>query len=217
VRFLKDSSDTHMVHSDLLVIDDQGDVLGRRPSAAFDLAEHLVENHIKQPTVFLRRAVIDDLGGVDERLHYVMDREFWLRIGSRYKTHYLKDRILANFRLCEGTKSYGQTPAFHAEWLRVLESRLKDSSLDNIPRATKLDALRQTRASLHFAHMLEATDLGKRVQVLRHFALAMAANWKLMFNPGTWLYLSHGVSGVPRDRLRKYHRQQRDPWAEHGQ
>lgn len=43
--------------------------------------------YIVQPSVFLRRQVIEEFGLIDENLHYAMDYEYWLRIGRKYPGH----------------------------------------------------------------------------------------------------------------------------------
>ena len=42
-----------------------------------------------QPSVFLRRRVIEAFGYIDERLQFGMDYEYWLRIGRKYPAHYV--------------------------------------------------------------------------------------------------------------------------------
>ena len=37
-----------------------------------------------QPSVFLRRRVLGEVGNLNTRLHYVMDWEYWIRIGLHY-------------------------------------------------------------------------------------------------------------------------------------
>jgi glycosyltransferase involved in cell wall biosynthesis len=63
-----------------------------------------VLNYISQPATFWRRSTTDELGLLDERLHYTMDYEYWLRIGRRYPLHSLP-QPLAAFRLYAGSKS----------------------------------------------------------------------------------------------------------------
>jgi len=41
-------------------------------------------NYICQPTVFLRRSVVEECGYLREDLHYIMDYEYWLRIGQKW-------------------------------------------------------------------------------------------------------------------------------------
>lgn len=44
---------------------------------------------VNQPSVFLRRQVIDEFGYLDESLHFSLDYEYWLRIGRKYPAHYV--------------------------------------------------------------------------------------------------------------------------------
>jgi glycosyltransferase involved in cell wall biosynthesis len=46
-------------------------------------------NFIIQPATFLRREVIEQKGMPDEALHYIMDYEYWLRIGKDFKGHFV--------------------------------------------------------------------------------------------------------------------------------
>jgi len=60
-----------------------------------------------QPSIFLRRSVLDEVGYLDPRLHYVMDWEYCIRIGLHYGTrHYQKlDVVLSNNRDWSGNKT----------------------------------------------------------------------------------------------------------------
>ena len=51
-----------------------------------------------QPSFFFRRKIFEEAGYLDESLHYVMDYEFFIRLGLRYQFHYLPMPI-ANLRL----------------------------------------------------------------------------------------------------------------------
>jgi glycosyltransferase involved in cell wall biosynthesis len=63
-----------------------------------------VLNYISQPATFWRRSVFEELGLLDESLHYTMDYEYWLRIGKHYRLYSLTDN-LAVFRLHYHSKS----------------------------------------------------------------------------------------------------------------
>lgn len=60
-----------------------------------------------QPSVFIRRRVLDEVGFLNTRLHYIMDWEFWIRIGLHYAQEQLKKttHILSNNREWPATKT----------------------------------------------------------------------------------------------------------------
>jgi len=64
----------------------------------------LIENFICQPAVFLRREALTRIGYFSEAENFVMDYEYWLRIG-RAGAPIVLLRDLAGFRRIEGTKS----------------------------------------------------------------------------------------------------------------
>jgi glycosyltransferase involved in cell wall biosynthesis len=64
----------------------------------------LRENFISQPAVFWRRRFGDQVGPLDESLHYTMDYDLWLRMGRECEPLFL-DKVLAQFRLHESSKT----------------------------------------------------------------------------------------------------------------
>lgn len=66
----------------------------------------LRENFISQPAVFWRRQFQQEVGLLDESLHWTMDYDLWLRMGARADPLILSD-VLAQFRLHERSKSGG--------------------------------------------------------------------------------------------------------------
>lgn len=64
----------------------------------------LRENFISQPAVFWRRQFGQQVGPLDESLHYTMDYDLWLRMG-RLSEPMIVDRVLSQFRLHSSSKS----------------------------------------------------------------------------------------------------------------
>ncbi len=64
----------------------------------------LAENFISQPTVFWKKTLNTELGLFNEKEHFCMDYEFWLRIGEKYPAGVIDD-YLANFRYHQNSKS----------------------------------------------------------------------------------------------------------------
>jgi glycosyltransferase involved in cell wall biosynthesis len=62
----------------------------RNPVFPWDYDLLLTSNiFITQPSVFLKRSVIEQFDYLREDLHYGMDYEYWLRIGRTYPAHYV--------------------------------------------------------------------------------------------------------------------------------
>lgn len=78
----------------------------------------LAENFISQPATFWRRSLHDEIGYLNEDEHFVMDYEFWLRAGQRYRAGVI-DRHLANFRMYDDSKSGSLSNPQFADELRV--------------------------------------------------------------------------------------------------
>jgi glycosyltransferase involved in cell wall biosynthesis len=80
----------------------------------------LAENFISQPATFWRRQLHDDLGYLNEDEHYVMDYEFWLRLGQRYPAGVIAD-YLANFRMYDASKSGSLSNPQFSDELRIAQ------------------------------------------------------------------------------------------------
>lgn len=53
----------------------------------------VMTNYISQPSTFWRRDALDEVGFLDERLHYIMDYEYWLRLYSRYPPLFIPEYL----------------------------------------------------------------------------------------------------------------------------
>ena len=74
-------------------------------------------NFIVQPTVFMRRHVLEE-GFADESFHYTMDRELWLRLSRRHEFSRV-DKVLAMDRHQADRKSYARPDIADAERARL--------------------------------------------------------------------------------------------------
>ncbi len=84
----------------------------------------LVTNPISQPATFWRRAVVDEFGLLDKTEHLVMDYDYWLRVGGKYRPAVL-DEYLASFRVYSMSKT---SRAFLVSFKRELRLARKYSS-----------------------------------------------------------------------------------------
>lgn len=73
-------------------------------------------NFIIQPATFLRREIVEQKGMPDEDLHYIMDYEYWLRIGKEFPGHFVPS-------IRVWIKDYRETKTRSGRAKRLLEVR----------------------------------------------------------------------------------------------
>ena len=92
----------------------------RRKSAAGFRPDNLHNsNPLGQPAVWWRRRVYEKFGGFDQSLHYCMDHEYWLRLGTNLRWHYIPE-ALAVSRLHSDAKTSRQLAAMWRETAHML-------------------------------------------------------------------------------------------------
>ena len=110
-RFFTGHRDAKWLTGKCRILDEQ-DAEVRRSITAYKnlLLRHfsysllLITNPISQPSTFWRREVVDNIGLLNTNEHYVMDYEYWLRIGRKYPLSVL-DEYLAGFRVYSDSKT----------------------------------------------------------------------------------------------------------------
>ena len=99
-------ADLKAVYGDAYRIDRTGAVIGEFPKAGPPNLWKLVyySDYISQPTVFLRRRALDEVGYLDESLHWGMDWDLFIRLGKRGRIAYIP-KLLASQREYDDTKT----------------------------------------------------------------------------------------------------------------
>jgi hypothetical protein len=97
---------------------------------------------IPQQGSMWRRTVISDIGGLDPRWNFVLDREFFLRVAAKYKLRY-KAGVLAFFRYHPDSKSISvsQTEQWLKEIPLMYEEFLSNNYLTRKSKAVEKRAL----------------------------------------------------------------------------
>jgi glycosyltransferase involved in cell wall biosynthesis len=106
VEFFESHPDVMMIYGEGNEIDEQGFFLHRFPhTRKFDLwALIYICDYILQPTVFIRKDVFGIIDLPNKDLHWCMDWDLWIRVGSRFKVVYV-DYVFANSRIYAETKT----------------------------------------------------------------------------------------------------------------
>ena len=123
-EFLAAHPEVDVVYGDARYVDPDDRPLEPYHTEPWDLDRFLNACYIPQPAAFFRRRLVDRHGGLDERLRYCLDYEYWLRLalgGARFA--YLP-RLQAGYRLHPTAVTVGLRLALHREVNDMLREKL---------------------------------------------------------------------------------------------
>ncbi len=168
-----------MVYGDGLMVDSQGRLLDRHRYRSYGVLDLLCFDVLLQPTVFMRRDVLKDVGYLGEEYHLVLDHELWIRIASRHPIIHVP-----SFWAIERTHTEAKTVARAAGWVEEAERFLEwaETTEDLGPIIDK--HRRKVLASLDtFAarRLIDARRYGeavnRMVKAMRRYPPAAARYW----------------------------------------
>jgi glycosyltransferase involved in cell wall biosynthesis len=131
-----------VLYGDCDYTDACGRTVERYPTRPFSYRELVRStiNYLPQPATFIRRRAVEAVGSLDESLHYVMDFEYWLRLGMQHRIAYLP-ACLATLRLHAGAKSVHAVERFGPELIRVYQHLFASPRLPARVRAIERQAM----------------------------------------------------------------------------
>ena len=206
VKYFDENPDVHLIHSDVNIIDDKSNKIGlARASNNVSPMSIISNNPIKQPTIFMRREIIDALNGLDINLDWTMDREFWLRISlHNYKINYIDNKIFSNFRICSGRKSFENPEKMNEEWVLVIKKYFKSDHFSSIEKEHKLSIISKAESYYFLSKMNNSIRNGEYINILKNASISIYLNFSIMFNMGFWKILIFGLLGFDLDRFKKF-------------
>lgn len=171
VAYLSDHPDTDWVYGDGYTIDSDSYVLSVWKAHPFDLKALLCEGQfICQPAAFYRRSAIETVGLLDQTLHFTMDYDFFIRLGSQCQAAYLPE-LLATRRLTSEAKSLAQSERFLSDWIATL-----DKAFETLGPLSGINNFRhQAYANAHYHGGIRYFDLRDFRSASRH----LWRSWKL--------------------------------------
>lgn len=110
VKYFQDHPDVDIVFGDTLFTQADGTPIEpsrKRTEFDYQFFVRECENPIAQPSAFIRRKVIDDVGFLDPKFYYFMDWDFWLRAGLRHRIEYFPG-LYSTYRLHKDSKTVAQ-------------------------------------------------------------------------------------------------------------
>lgn len=112
--------DVGAIYGDADFVDADGNTVIPYPVRDFDRGRLMSECFICQPAAFVRRDAWDACGGLDARLRYALDYDFWIRL-SEYRRIVRIDGTLATSRMHADNKSLGERGGLYRESIAVVK------------------------------------------------------------------------------------------------
>jgi glycosyltransferase involved in cell wall biosynthesis len=142
------NAQVRVVIGSCLFVDVNGKVIGEKYARNFDLPILLTTSGgvPGQPAVFIRRELLEQIGFPDPDLNFVMDWEYWIRLGLVLKPEEVRIlyKPLATVRVWPGTKTLTGVEAICSEHRRVLERLFESGKLSPDLQSLHLAALAGT-------------------------------------------------------------------------
>ena len=114
VSVFSENEDCQWIAGRCLIIDENGREIRKAVTGyknkwleRYSYDRLLVQDFISQPAVWFRKSFLNEVGLLDENLHYTMDYDLWLRMGAKAVPVILNDYI-ASFRFYSGSKTGGE-------------------------------------------------------------------------------------------------------------
>jgi len=197
--------DVDLVYCDVQVIDRESLPLWLFAGAPVSIERFVVywKGAFAQQGFLMRRRVLDACGPVDEKLHFAMDAEYWLRVLTSGKRLLHLGRTLAAFRMHESAKTATRYSVQKADLIGIITRFCETAP----PEMAAIAERARKRLHWNAAHTAYAAGVYKeaRQHALRHLA---DEDWKEAL-PRVTAMVGLSLLGDPGRKLLQLYRQLR--------
>ncbi|MGH2619257.1 MAG: glycosyltransferase family 2 protein, partial [Anaerolineales bacterium] len=152
-----------MIYADGLMVDRSLRLLDPHRYRTLTSLDLLSFEVLLQPTVFIRRAALEEVGYLNEQYQLILDHELWLRVSGRYRLAHVP-RFWALERTHEAAKTISQAAEFVTEAQRLIDWAAASAEFGDLVRRRH----RRIRAGLNVFSARRLIDAGQPSKALTY-------------------------------------------------
>lgn len=140
-----------LIHGISEIVDEKGNSTGKERGSPVDFIDSLLtsDNPVAQPSTYISRLAMEDVGYLDEKLHMSMDWDLWLRISKKYPVCFLP-RVLSKSRYWSLTKTSTQVEKAGQDHVAIIHKLDRAGLLERKIKQKALAAAYGRKAILEF-------------------------------------------------------------------
>lgn len=120
VEIFKEQPNLGLIFSNVFSNNAEGEFINAMVYGDWGLEELLAFNIIGQPGIFMRKAALDKVGGLDLTYNLLLDHQLWLRIASQFPIKHVNDYFAAA-RMHPAAKNMSLTAGYGKEALEIVD------------------------------------------------------------------------------------------------
>jgi glycosyltransferase involved in cell wall biosynthesis len=163
-----------MVYADGMMVDSELRLLDPHRYRTLSSLDLLSFEVLLQPTAFMRRKALEQVGWLDEQYHLILDHELWVRISARYPLQHVPG-FWALERTHAEAKTIHQAAGFVEEARRLIDWAAGSEEFADLVRGRR----RRILSGFHVFSARRLIDAGRHGEAVGHLARALA------LHPGT--------------------------------
>jgi glycosyltransferase involved in cell wall biosynthesis len=168
VEALQQNPNVGMVYGDGIMVDVEGKLLDRHTYRTYSVLDLLCFEVLLQPTVFMRREILEQVGYLSEDYDLILDHDLWIKIAT-----YTSVLHVPSFWAVERTHESAKTIAQAATFVSEAEHMIDAAKVSQVFGPIIMENQHRVYASLHAFAARRLIDAGKYRQAVQRMYKAL--------------------------------------------